>query len=510
MPPAASIPRSLLNVEGRHVYSGVNILRRGHGHTTTTVPARSPITAMLQRGFKSRIHPHEYHCAASGPVTKNQLRHGFRQLVGGSKRGLASQAELKVNAYNDSTGTSNPSIQLVDDATIHLNYADQEAPVVLDRHWLRDACECSFCVDPDSGQKNFGTCDVPTQLPIQQISRTDNGGLEVVWGKDFLTPGNHVSHYPAATIQSRAQQSLQPKSVRLPNLSLWDKSTFGRDHLMVDFDEWMAGGQGFLSGLHRLHTHGLLFLRNVPKSEESVVSIANQIGNLQETFYGRTWNVRSKPKAENVAYTSSFLGLHQDLLYLRDTPRIQFLHCLENTCEGGESMFSDGARAGHQIKVGSPDLFDYLINRRLRYHYKKHGHHYEMMHSVLSEDPGLIFWSPPFQDSTQQLEKTEGGSRYHRRWLAAATEFRRLLEEERWTYEYKMQPGECVVFDNLRVLHGRRMFNTASGSRWLKGAYVADDVFRSKLAVLSPELMGLGAGDEAPLEYQAKRFQGKE
>lgn len=172
-------------------------------------------------------------------------------------------------------------------------------------------------------------------------------------------------------------------------------------------------------------------------------------------------------------------------------------------------MFSDGARAGYQIKVGSPNLFDYLLDKRVQYHYKKHGHHYEMRHPVLSENPGLIFWSPPFQASVQPLGKTEADSRSHRKWLAAATAFRRLLEEDRWMYEYKMRPGECVIFDNLRVLHGRKKFNAASGSRWLKGAYVADDVFRSKLAVLSPQLMALGEGDEAPLEYQAKRLQEK-
>ncbi|KAI4859195.1 Clavaminate synthase-like protein [Hypoxylon rubiginosum] len=509
MPPAAYIPRSLLNAETLHAYSGTGALSRGLGHTSATVPRGISIPLIFQRGIK--FHLHRRQGVPDGDLVPNpRLRSRPNQIASVSKRRLASRAEEGTNIYDDfTTGTSSPSIQLVNDTTIHLGYPDQEATVVLDRHWLRDACECDICVDPDSGQKNFGTCDVPTELPIEEISSTDNGGLEVVWGKDFLTSGNHVSRYSASTIQTRLQRSLQPDAICLPTLTLWDKPIFERDHLMVDYNDWMSGEQGFLSGLHRLHTHGLLFLRNVPKSEQSVISIANQMGNLQETFYGRTWDVRHKPNAENVAYTSSFLGLHQDLLYLRDTPRIQLLHCLENTCEGGESMFSDGARAGHLIKFGSPNLFDYLLNKRVRYHYRKHGHHYEMKHPVLSENPGLIFWSPPFQASIQQFGKTEGDSRSYRKWLAAATAFRRLLEEEQWMYEYKMRPGECVIFDNLRVLHGRKKFNTASGSRWLKGAYVADDVFRSKLAVLRPQLMALGEGDEAPLEYQAKRLQDK-
>jgi len=57
-----------------------------------------------------------------------------------------------------------------------------------------------------------------------------------------------------------------------------------------------------------------LFLRNVPDSEKSVEEIAGRIGTLKDTFYGRTWDVKSKPKAKNIAYTQSFLGLHMDLL----------------------------------------------------------------------------------------------------------------------------------------------------------------------------------------------------
>ncbi|OTB06203.1 hypothetical protein M426DRAFT_31080, partial [Hypoxylon sp. CI-4A] len=353
----------------------------------------------------------------------------------------------------------------------------------LDRHWLRDACECSQCVDPDSGQKNFGTCDVPTELPIQEISRTEDGGLQVVWKNDFLSSGDHVSRYSDVVFQSPRRIVLD-----LPTRTLWDKATLERDRLTIDYDEWISGKDGFLSGLHRLHTHGIIFLRNVPSSEESVVSIANQIGNLQETFYGRTWDVRSKPSAENVAYTSSFLGLHQDLLYVRDSPRIQILHCIENTCEGGDSMFSDGVRAGHLMKLGPQHVFDNMTKRLIRYKYDKNGHHYQNTHPVLNEDLNVVHWSPPFQALRQRVSKSEKGSTYYRKWLRTATKFRQLLEEEHWMYRYKMKPGECVLFDNKRVLHGRQAFDAAGGSRWLKGAYIAGDVFRSKLSTLSEQL----------------------
>ncbi|ORY71478.1 uncharacterized protein BCR38DRAFT_307753, partial [Pseudomassariella vexata] len=351
----------------------------------------------------------------------------------------------------------------------------------LDRHWLRDACTCELCVDPDSGQKNYGTCDVPLELPIQNCRKTAEGELEVVWQNDFLSRQgeNHVSKYSADWIQSFFFPAPYG-SFKLPNRIFWDKAIFEKDRITLDYNHWMASGRDFVQGMLQLRTHGLLFLKNVPESEESVIHVANQIGNLQETLYGRTWNVRSKPQAENVAYTNSFLGLHQDLLYTVDPPRIQILHCLENTCEGGESLFSDGLRAAHLMKLGPAHFFKPLIHKVLRYEYKKHNHHYQQVRAVVHQNLEKVYWSPPFQASDQNLLKTGQGSKHYRAWVEAATKFRKLLEDDPWMYEYKMKPGECVLFDNLRILHGRKQFDTSSGRRWLKGAYVAHDVYSSK------------------------------
>ncbi|KAK8001589.1 hypothetical protein PG991_013811, partial [Apiospora marii] len=285
--------------------------------------------------------------------------------------------------------------------------------LVLNRHWLRDGCQCSSCVDPHSGQKNFGTTDVPLDLPISSCRKTENGALEIVWQNDFLSNGRESP----------------PTAKR-------------------------GGGKGGSQGKKKRRENGFACTE-------------------------RTWEGR-KPEAENVAYTSSFLGLHQDMLYLKDPPRLQLLHCLENSCDGGESLFSDASRAAHLMKIGPPELRDALSSRRVAYHYKKHGHHYENNHSVI-DSSGHVRWSPPFQAPLRNLQKSEQGVEDYRTWAAAAVRFQQLLEQEEFLFEYKMQPGDCVIFDNLRVVHGRRAFDTSAGSRWLKGTYNAHDVFMSKL-----------------------------
>lgn len=45
--------------------------------------------------------------------------------------------------------------------------------------------------------------------------------------------------------------------------------------------------------------------------------------------------------------------------------------------------------------------------------------------------------------------------------------------------------GDCVVFDNLRVLHGRRGFKMEKGGyRRLRGSYIDWDEARSRINVL--------------------------
>ena len=44
-------------------------------------------------------------------------------------------------------------------------------------------------------------------------------------------------------------------------------------------------------------------------------TIAEKIGPIRETTYGRLWDVIVVPQAENIAYTSLHLSFHEDILY---------------------------------------------------------------------------------------------------------------------------------------------------------------------------------------------------
>ena len=51
--------------------------------------------------------------------------------------------------------------------------------------------------------------------------------------------------------------------------------------------------------------------------------------------------------------------------------------------------------------------------------------------------------------------------------------------------------GECVLFDNRRVLHARKAFDVGDmgKERWLRGAYVDRDPYESKMRLLQERFM---------------------
>ena len=75
-------------------------------------------------------------------------------------------------------------------------------------------------------------------------------------------------------------------------------------------------------------------------------------------------------------------------------------------------------------------------------------------------------------------------------WIQAARVLESLVAGPAAVWTYKLREGECVLFDNVRVLHGRRAFRPeAGGARWLRGAYIAPDDFASRASQVPPELL---------------------
>ena len=62
----------------------------------------------------------------------------------------------------------------------------------------------------------------------------------------------------------------------------------------------------------------------------------------------------------------------------------------------------------------------------------------------------------------------------------------RMLRDPANQIDHKMCPGDIIVFNNSRVLHGRTGFQvTGEGNRYLEATYIDWDIVYSKLRVLA-------------------------
>jgi len=377
--------------------------------------------------------------------------------------------------------------------------AGQVSPIL-----LRDACRCRQCIDPSDRQRNYSYSEIPTGVQIHSSSG-EQGSTTIEWEND-IKPGHQSTFTPTQLNRLLAPFRNANWAFYQRPRKLWNNEAYRTEkNPRINYDEYMSNSATLARSLHLLWRDGLVFIDKVPESEESVRKIVERIGPLQNTFYGPTWNVRSVPQAKNVAYTSKYLGFHMDLLYMRDPPGLQFLHCIHNSCTGGESRFADTFKAVDELysQADGPEMVQTLINHQVRYEYDNDNFFYSDTKPtiqvstqsprdrvLLARNPDLmrriehVFWSPPFVGNIDN-------SRSHGelvKFVQASKSFSDILEDPANVVEEKMDSGTCVIFDNQRVVHARNEFDVNSGKRWLKGAYLAHQDFSSKAVSLESEM----------------------
>jgi len=171
---------------------------------------------------------------------------------------------------------------------------------------------CSWCVDSSTRQKRFQTSDIPADVKIAGLYQEKGGALNIKWRNDHAEcPSEHTSVLSTEYLKDLAARSAA-NSVH--SSEAWDAAAIAPNIQWADYDAFLNDQNTFGTIMKELQRSGLVFIRGVPQSPQSIENLGERIGPLRHTFYGRTWDVQDKPKADNVAYTSHFLGMHMDLL----------------------------------------------------------------------------------------------------------------------------------------------------------------------------------------------------
>jgi gamma-butyrobetaine dioxygenase len=179
---------------------------------------------------------------------------------------------------------------------------------------------------------------------------------------------------------------------------------------------------------------------------------------------------------------------------------------LRNKVLGGTSVFVDALHVASLFRETHPIDFDILSKTPVSFHYVNDGHHLHQDHFTIELGPPTLSsslreishvnYSPPFQAPLPLSTPKE--------FYPALKRFTDLLNDDKHTFEFSLEEGDAVLFDNRRVLHARTAFRsrtkeewkTQSGERvengepdrWLKGCYLEADSLLDRLRVLKGRL----------------------
>jgi gamma-butyrobetaine dioxygenase len=153
---------------------------------------------------------------------------------------------------------------------------------------------------------------------------------------------------------------------------------------------------------------------------------------------------------------------------------------LENSTDGGESIFLDSFNAIEILKNEAPADFDILCRVPVTFEYENDGHHLRLTRPTISPgtdyDRYVVRYSPPFQGP---LENTD--CKLTIQFYSSMKKFEEILGRKNLVFKTRLEPGDLVIFANQRVFHGREAFDPAIGHRHFRGTYVTNDDYRNRV-----------------------------
>jgi gamma-butyrobetaine dioxygenase len=334
--------------------------------------------------------------------------------------------------------------------------------IVIHPIWLRERCPLPQSLDALTQQRLFEPSELPLDLAITAARQPDQAHLELTFSD------GHRSVYAVATLldEIAAADGVYARLKPRP----WDATLSP-----VPSADWrrLEDPAALAEMLEQYVAHGFVLLRNVPATPGTVLEVGVRFGQVRTTNFGALFDVKSKPDADDLAYTGLALAPHTDNPYREPVPGIQLLHCLVNDSPGGNSTLVDGFAVAAELKRRDPEGYAMLARTPVRYRY-------------CDATTELVAWQTPIEhDCHGDIIAIHHSPRLDFAPLLPAQELQvyyrarrqltELLTSERFEIRFRLEPGDLELFDNRRILHGRTAFDGGQGRRHLQGCYIDRD-----------------------------------
>src|SRR5215467_6827292 len=393
--------------------------------------------------------------------------------------------------------------------------------------WLRANCQCAVCLDSGSGQRLASITDVQAGVRVAEIMQDpqDDGAVRVTF-----EPDGHQGAFTKACLAAARRPA--PDSRTEDAKRLWRAGDFAAGMPHGRWERYLRDAEHRAACLTWLLTDGFLLLREVPASPGTVLAVARSMGFVRETNYGQLFDVRTTVGPANLAFSALAISPHTDNPYRDPVPTVQLLHCLASAAHGGDSGLVDGFTAASQLRAEDPRAFAVLARTPVTFCYSDATAELRATKPIIGLDPrgriNQVRWNSrsmqplalggtdpgtrPGSTAPRDSESTAAAAEADA-FYGACRAFAQMLARPELMVTFRLEPGDCVIFDNTRILHARTAFDAAPGQggpetpagtvghRHLQGCYADLDGVESTLAVLrrriEPRASGAGAGQPA-------------
>jgi len=361
-------------------------------------------------------------------------------------------------------------------STLNVEWSDGEKSS-FNYMWLRDNCPNAH--DKDSRHRMFNILKVSQDINPKKYNVNKEGKLEIEWSE-----GDHISYYDPKWLRENCY-TIKNKKKYVSPYQLWDCSLQENlKSISIEHDEIISSDEGLKKWLELLHYKGIAIVKNTPTEKESAFPVLNRISHTRETFFKTPFEVINIPKPNNSAYTAHALRNHMDLPWFELPPGYQFLHCLVNNSEGGNSSAIDGFAVADYLRKNEKEIFQTLTTIPLKFRDKDYT---QKSHRSFHAPAISLTKDNDFHDirfSVATMDALDCHPDVMDKVYKAHHRFGNLLHDKKFQINFRLEPGDIFSFNNRRLLHGRTEFDPNSGHRHLQGYYMDRDEIIGRLNYL--------------------------
>ena len=334
--------------------------------------------------------------------------------------------------------------------------------------WLRERVENKEFLDEITQQRLFDPSNLQTNILIETV-KLENNELEINFNdgvKSYLKVSNIIDEY--------LDQKMVMSSIEKVK---WDSSLNNLKNFIYKDD--ISESKEMYDLLVSFYQYGFVIIKNVPTQDNFIINFANSIGSVRRTNFGEFFNVRSIPNPNDLAYTSYNLAPHTDNPYRIPVPCIQLLHCIENEVSGGLSTLVDGYTVTEDLKNEFKDYYEILTKIKVKFKFIDKEVILEDWSELIKLDEKKEFKQVRFSprlDYVPILNKEDLDLYYK-----ARNKLSEFYNSDKYRIEFKLNPGDLLIMDNYRLLHGRTSFDSNEGNRFLQGCYIDYDSTEGKI-----------------------------